>query len=82
MSEAAPVLWYPCHQAHLLAATAAAEVAENSAALAAARCTTDSGNSASRATFSPKDDWATPGVSLYRNVILQGPRVQNSSDGV
>ena len=45
--------------------------AVHSAALAAARCTTASGIWASRATFSPKDAFATPGVSLYRNVILQ-----------
>lgn len=45
--------------------------AVHSAAFAAARCTTASGIWANRATFSPKDALATPGVSLYRNVILQ-----------
>lgn len=42
----------------------------HSAAFAAARCTTASGICARRATFRPKDASATPGINLYRNVIL------------
>lgn len=51
-----------------------------SEALAAARCTSASGSCASRATFRPKDFGATPGVSLYKNVILrQRPHSQHES---
>jgi hypothetical protein len=50
--------------------------AVHSAAFAAARCTTASGIWANRATFSPNDAFATPGVSLYRNVILQHSQAQ------